>query len=110
VLCHHFIVRSREHCSACGDTRTAAVDCHYQLPAHSHSFVGAAVSMAGATAQVRPTGCVVDNSGRRPPQSRDPGTYYSNTSSHLVGLAGAPGVVEALVVTVRKYCCRTVAR
>lgn len=66
--------------------------------------------MADATTQVRPTGCVLDKSGRRPPQSRDPGTYYSNTSGHLVELAGAPGVVEALVVTVRKHCCRTVAR
>lgn len=108
MLCHHFIVRNRARCSACGDTRTAAGD--YQLHAHSHSSVAAAVSMADAKTQLRSTSCVVDKSGRRPPQSRDPGTYYSNTSGHLVELAGAPGVAEALVVTVRKYCCRTVAR
>jgi hypothetical protein len=105
------IIRTPEHSSACGGTRTAAGD--YHLHAHSHSSGGATMPVEeadGERAQLHSTSYYVPgNSDRRPRQSQYPGTCYSNTVSHLTVLVGAGGKVEPLAETERKRCCHTIA-
>lgn len=100
------IIRTPEHSSACGGTRTAAGD--YRLRAHSHSS-GGAMPVDEADGQLYSTSYVPGNSDRQPRQSQYPGTCYSNTVSHLTVLVGAAGKVEPLAETERKRCCHTIA-
>jgi hypothetical protein len=105
------IIRIPEHSSAYGGTRTAAGD--YQLRAHSHSSGGGATMRVeeadGKMAEVHSTSSVRGNFDQQPRQSQDPGTYYSNTVSHLTVLADAAGKDEPLAETERKRYCHTFA-
>lgn len=100
------IVRTREHSSACGGTRTVEND--YWVCARSHSLDGATMgSEADAMgAQVHPSRFVPDRSDQQYHQNRGPGTYCSNTASHLTVLVGPIGEHDP-VETVRKRRCHT---
>src|SRR5258707_8531651 len=106
------IIPTPEHSSAYGGTRTVAgAD---QLRAHSHSSGDATIPLEetdGKTAQMHSTCSVPENSDQQPRQSQDPGTYYSNTVSHLTVLAGAAEKLfeQPLAETERKRCCHTFA-
>lgn len=103
------IIRTPEHSSACGGTRTAVGE--DQRRVHSHRSGDATMSSEeadGTTAQMHSTRSVPGNSDQQPHQSQDPGTYYSNTVSHLTVLVGAEKL-EPLAETERKRCCHTFA-
>jgi hypothetical protein len=102
------IIRIPEHSSAYDGTRTA-VD--YPLLAHSHSSGGATMPLEEADGKVgvHPTSSVQENFDPQPRQSQDPGTYYSNTVSHLTVLAGVAEKDEPRAESERKRRCHTFA-
>ena len=103
------IIRTPEHSSACGGTRTAAGE--DQRHVQSHSSGGATMASEetdGKTAQMHSTCSVPCNSDQQPRQSQDPGTYYSNIVGHLTVLTGAEKL-ESLAEIERKRRSHTFA-